>query len=397
MGEAKTPQNAAYSHIAALPVAFLPRVPAISGLSVDRRVVILARMHPRFKKILLVAVKFALPVAIVTWLLWRIDSEQWQELGSQPKSFPLLIAAFVIAFSGIVISFARWAILVRCQGIRLGTVDAFRLGAIGFLLSFVSAGSVGGDLFKAIFLARRSPGKRFEAVASVLVDRAVGLYGLLLVAVAVLVVVPPMTASEELRQISRGAAALAALGTVVLVALVAGGKSIDRLLRRLGNLPKVGPLVHRLADPLRMFHTHPLAFFAAILMSVLVHLLLAASMYLIARGLFAAPPTFAEHLIIMPVGMLASALPLTPAGVGVLEATIEWLYQVVPATPTGASGTLVALTFELVKILLAACGLAFYWGSDPEIRQSLEAAEQEVEAEIDGEPPAEEATAEAIR
>lgn len=360
--------------------------------------IILPRMHPRFKKILLVILKFALPAGIVLWLLWRIDGEEWQALESQPKNFPLLMAAFVIAFSGIGLSFARWAILVRCQGIRLGVLDAFRLGAIGFLLSFVSAGSVGGDLFKAIFLARRSPGKRLEAVASVLVDRGIGLYGLLLVAVAVLLIAPPATVSDDLRQISRGAAGLTILGTVVLVSLVAGGKSIDRLLRRLGNLRWIGPLVHRLADPLRMFHRHPVAFLVAVLLSVIVHSLLAVSMYLIARGLYTAPPTFAEHLIIVPVGMLASALPLTPAGVGVLEATIEWLYRVVPATPTEASGTLVALTFEIVKILLAACGMAFYWGSDREVRQSLEAAEKEVEAEIDGDSTsAKETTAAAVR
>lgn len=354
-------------------------------------------MPPRTKKILLVLLKFALPAAIVLWLLWRIDSEQWRELRSQRKNYPLLLAAFAIAFSGIVISFVRWAILVRCQGIRLGMLDAFRLGAIGFLLNFVSAGSVGGDLFKAIFLARRSPGKRLEAVASVLVDRGAGLYGLLLVAVTVLVFAPPATAGEELRQISRGAAGLTLLGTVVLVVLVAGGKSIDRMLRRLAGVRAIGPLVHRLADPLRTFHTHPWALLTAILMSVGVHALLGLSMYLIARGLFAAPPTFAEHLIIVPVGMLASALPLTPAGVGVLEATIEWLYRVVPATPSGASGTLVALTFEIVKVLLAACGLAFYWGSDREIRQSLEAAEEEIEVELDGGPPAEDATAAAAQ
>ncbi len=70
-------------------------------------------------------------------------------------------------------------------------LEAFRLGSICFLLSFVSAGSVGGDLFKAVFLARRRPGKRVEAVASVLVDRGVGLYGLLLVVAAALLLRDP--------------------------------------------------------------------------------------------------------------------------------------------------------------------------------------------------------------
>ena len=70
-------------------------------------------------------------------------------------------------------------------------LEAFRLGSICFLLSFVSPGSVGGDVFKAIFLAQRRPGKRIEAVASVLVDRGVGLYRLLLLVAAALVLTNP--------------------------------------------------------------------------------------------------------------------------------------------------------------------------------------------------------------
>jgi len=88
------------------------------------------------------------------------------------------------------------------------------------------------------------------------------------------------------------------------------------------------------------------------------------------------PPTFAEHFVIVPVGMLASALPLTPAGVGVLEATIETLYHLVPARVTTASGTLVALMFELVKVVLAVVGTIFYWTASREEQESLEYAEE---------------------
>ena len=57
--------------------------------------------------------------------------------------------------------------------------DAFRLGFLAFLLNFVSVGAVGGDLFKAFFIARDQPGRRTEAVATVVVDRLVGFYALL--------------------------------------------------------------------------------------------------------------------------------------------------------------------------------------------------------------------------
>lgn len=318
--------------------------------------------------------KIAVPLAIIGWLLWRIDLEQWQTLSSQPKDYGLLVSAIGIASLAVVISMLRWGILVRCNGIRLTYIEALRLGAIGFLLSFVSVGSVGGDLFKAIFLAKRSPGKRVEAVASVAVDRAVGLYCLIIIVVAVLLVSPPRD-NSDLRQISYWAAGLAILGTGVLAVLIVGGRFVDRLLRWAGKLRFVGPIVHQIADPIRVFHTHPIHFLIAIGMGLAVHVLLSVSLYLIARGLYSDAPSFTEHLIIVPIGMLISALPLSPAGIGLLEAAIEWLYIVVPQTPTEASGTLVALVYEIVKIILALAGVVFYWSSGREVKESISEAE----------------------
>jgi uncharacterized protein (TIRG00374 family) len=335
-----------------------------------------AAMNAPWVRIFVACLKFLFPLAIIAWLLGRIEAEQWAVLSEQSKNFPLLGAAMVVAFFALTLSMLRWGLLVRCNGIPLGYIEALRLGAIGFLLSFVSVGSVGGDLFKAVFLARRSPGKRIEALASVAVDRGVGLYGLLLVGVFVLFVAPPRD-NEQIRTISWSAAAMAVAGTVVLATLILGGRGIDKMLRKLAERKWLGPVVHAIADPLRIFHTHPWQFFASVVISICVHILLSVSIYLIAIALFADAPSLGDHLIIVPIGMLASALPVTPAGIGVLEATIAWLYEIIPKSPTNASGTLVALVFEIVKILLALVGMLFYWSSRREVKATIDEAQAE--------------------
>ena len=341
-------------------------------------------MHPNWKKIAVSLIKFAIPLAIITFLLVRIDDEDWDALYQQPKNYILLATALLVSIMAMSLSFARWCVLVRAQGIQLSMLEAFRLGSIGFLLSFVSAGSVGGDLFKAIFLANRRPGKRVEAVASVFVDRGVGLYGLLiLVSVGLLMrssgglEAAGQDAVQDIDKIKTATTVLVGIGTAVLAVLVLGGKSVDSLIRWGGTLPGIGSLVQRIGQPLRMFHHHPIAFGVSILMSLGVQSLLVISMYFVARGLYENPPTLAEHFVIVPIGMLASALPITPAGLGVLELAIEWLYKVVPAVTTKASGTLVALVFEMVKIVMAVIGTVFYWTAGAEVRQSIESAEQE--------------------
>ena len=332
------------------------------------------------RSIALNAIKFIIPAVIIPILLWRVEPEQWDQLTQQPKHYGLLFAAFLIAIAATALSFARWCILVRCQGIALSMLEAFRLGAICFLLSFVSVGSVGGDLFKAIFLARRRPGKRVEAVASVLVDRASGLYGLLFLVVTGTLLLQPVEvreSAEGLEDLTFAATTLFGIGTAALLVLVFGGRSVDRALQWGSNARWVGPIISKIAAPLRSFHRHPFAFGASLLMSVGVQGLFAISVYLLARSLYVAPPNLTEHLVIVPLGMLASALPLTPAGVGVWEVAIATLYEMIPATPTLASGTLVALTFEMLRILLALVATVFYWTANEEVRESLEKAEQQ--------------------
>ena len=319
--------------------------------------------------------KFALPLAILGFLLWHIDDEQWEALRSQPKNYSLLAAALMIAGTAVTITFLRWGMLVRSLGIGVGMVEACRLSAIGFLLSFVSAGSVGGDVFKAYFVARHRPGRRFEAVASVLVDRIVGMYGLLLTAVSVLVLMPPKSEDPTLQSIFVAAIVMTALTTIGLLAIILGGKWIDRCLRWIRPQNWFGKLVHRVADPIRLFHERPWHLLFGVGLSLISQFCLALSIFLIARGLYTDSPTLAEHLLMVPVGLQAASLPLTPAGLGVFEATMEWLYRLVPATPTKASGTLVALVFELVKIAVAGVGVIYYWTGGREVQESLQEAE----------------------
>jgi uncharacterized protein (TIRG00374 family) len=335
----------------------------------------------RRKQVALTLVKFAIPIGIIIFLVKNIDQEQWAALSEHDKNYWLLGAALIVSIGAMALSFARWCVLVRCQGIELSMLEAQRLGSICFLLSFVSAGSVGGDLFKAIFLAKRRPGKRIEAVASVLVDRGAGLYGLLLLVTIALLFLKTPASAEYMDQVKTGTTVLVGLGTAVLAFLVFGGRIVDQLIRWGSQVPVVGGLVSKVGPPLRMFHHHKFAFAMSIAMSIGVQSMLVISMYFVACGLYGEPPTLAEHFVIVPIGMLMSALPLTPAGVGVLEATIDKLYEVVPAKPTVASGTLVALVFEFVKVVMGVIGTIFYWTANEEVRESLEEAEEESETD----------------
>ena len=76
------------------------------------------------------------------------------------------------------ITLLRWYILVRAQDLPVTLNDAMRLGLIGCFYNAFLPGSVGGDIIKAAYLARGQT-RRTVAVATVIMDRVIALWGLI--------------------------------------------------------------------------------------------------------------------------------------------------------------------------------------------------------------------------
>ena len=139
----------------------------------------------RLKKLIVNLVKIGISAGIVAYLVANVRSDpSYRMLADQPKDWSLFAAAWALAMTAVSITLTRWFLLVRAIGLPFRLKDAFRLGFLGYLLNFISVGNVGGDLFKAVFIAREQHGRRTEAVATVIIDRMVGMYSLLLVATA---------------------------------------------------------------------------------------------------------------------------------------------------------------------------------------------------------------------
>jgi glycosyltransferase 2 family protein len=314
--------------------------------------------------------KVAVPVAIIAWLLTTISPDEYEQFMARPKNWPLLLGALVVVFTAVTITIIRWYLLVRALHLRFSLTDAFRLGFLGYLFNFVVVGSVGGDLFKAIFIAREQAGRRAEAVATVLVDRIVGMYGLVVLTAAVILLggVPKATVEVELLcQLTLVAAAVGALGIAVLFI---PGFTTGPLARFCVQLPKVGAVFEQLLSAVRIYRSRWPIVIVTVVMSVGSHSLFTLSLFLIARAMFDHVPTLHEHMILVPLGMVAGALPLAPGGFGAFELAIEALYKIIPAAPdVDVAGVLVALVYHLLTVLVAMIGVVIYWTSRNEFRR----------------------------
>lgn len=323
-------------------------------------------------------IKLVLLVAILAWIVSTFPKKDWDALVAQDKNWWLIACAFVGVLAAHVITFLRWRTLVAALDVPLSILDAIRLGFLGTMLNMVSVGAIGGDLFKAIAAARLAHKRKTEVVTSVLVDRAIGLLGLVIVAAISLHMAEKL--STNLLWIRRGATVMAIVGLTGLAAIVVAGHRLP--LSWLHRIPWVGHSLYRVANACLVFQGRPMLVVQMILSTLAVHLLLTHSAWLISNALYENPPTLAQHFQAIPPAFAAATLPLTPGGVGVQEVAVDRLFQEVDGIPDGFSGLIVASMYRVILIVIAAIGAVVYFtGSERRLLQRVPSALQGTEGE----------------
>lgn len=337
----------------------------------------------RLKHLLIVVAKISLAAAILGYLLVQVQRQAgFSRLVNEPKVWPLLAVGLLCTAAAITFTFVRWHVLLSALGLEFRLRDTLRLGALGFALNFVSLGSIGGDLFKAIFAAKDSPGRRTEAVATVVVDRLVGVSMMLTLATVASFFVD-WSAAPRAIQVLVQAIRVATLGLVVGVALILAVPALsgERIRGWIGAVPLIGPTSARLIGTVSSYRSEKSRVIKACSISLVSNALFILSFYFVAQGLPVKSPSLAQHFVIVPSANLAGAIPATPSGLGTMELAVDRLYQAVPhATPIPAGdGTLVALGQRTTMILMAAVCLAFYILERGNLREAIHEIE-EVEA-----------------
>ncbi len=308
--------------------------------------------------------KIVIAIGILAYLVRDVRSDQlFTEFLAAPKDYGQFTLAWCVCFVGVVLTFVRWHTLVRALGLPFSFWRAMRLGFLGYLLNFVALGAVGGDLFKAVAVAREHPQRRPEAVATVLFDRVIGLYALfVLSAMAVLWFRLFEAPHRETRLIAQATLFAAALSTLGLSAMLVPGVSRGRITLWLTELPRVGSIIGKLLGAVRLYRQQPVVLAVALLQSVAAQACFALTFYLVSRGLPGASPDLAEHGVIVPLAMITGVLPLPMSGLGAFEMVVDLLYRYVPTTVSvqPGQGLIVALVYRLITIVIAAVGAISY-------------------------------------
>ena len=282
-------------------------------------------------------------------------------LYEQPKRWHFLAAAFVAQLFGMAITFIRWRWLVRTLGLQCSLRDAFQLGFLGIMLNLAPLGVVGGDAVKAVLIAQRNPDYKSQAVASVFIDRLLGLLVMIIIG-SILIIYTGFYPLAKLNIVTQTFADLVIIFTVVgvlgtaIVFLPFFAKGhVERLIE---TIPLCGKLGSKLVRSLLMYRNHKRCLVYSCLITIVVHLSFGLSLYWIAIALFPSVPDGINHIMLHNVTNLTSMIPLAA---GPYELVLEQLYQLYGKNV--GMGLIVSLMFRLTAILVAVVGIIYYYGS----------------------------------
>ena len=269
--------------------------------------------------------------------------------------WPLMLGILGLGYCQAGIMVWRWTLLLHAQDIPLSFRRAWGLTMIGLLFNVVIPGSVGGDLIKGYYITRATEGRKTHAATSIAMDRVVGLIGLLFLSAAVVAA----NATEVLRNPSmRALGALAAGGFVggvagLSAALFAGG--------RLSEWSFVPRVLRNVFSALHEYRQKPGAVRNALALSVLNQTITCGAFYLALRATGVTGLRMSQFFLIVPLGLVTSAVPISPAGIGVGQAAFFALFQIV-APSYASAGTDAFTVFQAIYILLCVSGLFWYVG-----------------------------------
>jgi glycosyltransferase 2 family protein len=264
--------------------------------------------------------------------------ELWRTLRLiHPGAFALSLVFMVLT---VLLGIVRWRMVLEVHGLLLPLRRAAGISFVAHFFNSFLLGSTGGDLMKAYYAARETHHKKTEAVVTVLVDRLIGLWAMLLFAGVMMIPNYALLTSSE---------RIGGWALLILILLLGcsgflglafwGGvsKTIPRARIWLRRLPR-GALLERALEACRVFGREPFFLVKTLAVSMALNAMCVLQVIVLDQGLGLNVSPLALFVIV-PMIICISAVPITPNGLGVRENLFVYMLSV-PAIAVEATAAL---------------------------------------------------------
>jgi hypothetical protein len=270
-------------------------------------------------------VKIAVSVGLLYLLLGRVDlTRLWDTARTASPAW--LAGALLLYLVVVVVASWRWWLLLRAQHLRLSFRPLFTSYLVAIFFNNFLPSNIGGDVVRVRDTAKAA-GSKTLATTIILVDRGIGVMGLVFVAAVGATAAARMSAA--IGPIGPGILwTTLAASMAVGVPLVLMPHRVGAMLRPLRALHQewVEERITRLTMALSRFREAPQVLGACFGGAVLVQGILVLFYAAIAWGLDLQIP-IAHLAIVVPLSLIVQMLPVSVNGFGVREATFGFYFS----------------------------------------------------------------------
>lgn len=312
-------------------------------------------MASKAKSWLSLALKLVVAVGLIAFMLHsgHLDLHVLLDLLT-----PFNVAvALTLAGLNIFAAAWRWMVLLKARGFHIPFTYGSALYLIGMFFNYALPGAVSGDLVRAYYLVQDYPEQRMDSVLSVLIDRVLGLYSYFILSlVAILWDFDMVMGHDKIRGLA-GVCSLIFIGLTAFFTIAFSARlyqltHFDRISRRI-------PKVHELIEGLHRFGKRPGVLAQSIALSLAAQLFALGFFYFLARITHEADVTWSSILFAVPMGFLVTAIPISPAGVGVGQVAFLYLFRTYLHSETHFGATAIT-AFQISTAVWALLGAVLY-------------------------------------
>jgi glycosyltransferase 2 family protein len=277
------------------------------------------------RRFLLMAGKITVSVALLALLFSRIDAARlWTT--ARHASMPWLIAALAVYGMNMLASTWRWRLLLHAQDVRLpGRTLLGSFLVANFFNNFLPS-NIGGDVIRIRDTAGAAHSKTL-ATTIVLVDRGLGLMGLVLISALGATVAADLHGSGASPIWPSWLWALFLVAAAIAAPVMYAPEGFGRLLQPLTVVhPEwVGTRIDKLTAALSRFREHPGALAGCFSGALFVQGLMVV-FYLAVVYALKIPITPSDLAVIVPLSLVVQMLPVSVNGLGLREATFSFYF-----------------------------------------------------------------------
>jgi glycosyltransferase 2 family protein len=277
--------------------------------------------------------RLVIAAALVGYLLWRSDPQDvWHAL-AHASTGPLLVAIALVLVDRAIMAY-RWFVLLRpLEGKNLPPFATIL--RIFFVSTFVGTflpASVGGDVVRAYSLSNHGV-PTADSMASVFVDRMLGVLSVLLMALMGIALARDLAADRSVL-LALGLTSAACLVAAVLIFSNTADAMGEKVIARLPS-SRVRHVLGSLFTSIRRYASHHGALTNVLIGSIGVQVLRVIQAYFLGAAIGVGEP-LVTYFAFIPLILLIMFLPITANGIGTSQAAFVWLFSKVGTPPAEA-------------------------------------------------------------